>query len=1009
MKLSFKKVIVTFLLACIASLTWAQTFEEWKDPNISEINRLPMTALPQPTEDIVSLEGTWSFNFVENANDRPYGFWNKGYDDSFWQKIKIPAVWQLSGFGDPLYLNVGYAWRPWFKNNPPLVPERHNQVGSYRTMIEIPAQWNGKQIIVHFGSVTSNIYLWVNGSFVGYGEDSKLESEFDITRYVKTGADNLIAIQVFRWCDGTYFEDQDFFRYAGIARDNFIYARDKRHIEDIKVDAGLDPNYRDGTLKADISISKPGKVTLRLLDADGAEVAKAQQSGRNTLSFDMQVKRPDQWSAEIPYLYSLRVEYSDNKEVLQTIDVPVGFRSVEVKGRQLLVNGKAVLIKGVNRHEIDPDGGYVVSRDRMLQDILIMKRFNINAVRTSHYPNDPYWYELCDKYGLYMVAEANVESHGMGYGEESLANFVEYRKTHIERNLRNVARHRNHPSVIFWSLGNEAGYGPNFEDAYEAVKDSDPTRPVIYERAQYNGKSDIFCPMYMHWKSIVDYCENPDYTKPLIQIEYAHAMGNSEGGFKEYWDIIRKYPQTQGGFIWDFVDQSPRIRLSGGKTIYAYGGDFNSLDPSDFNFCDNGLVNPDRIPNPHMYEVGYYYQNIWTSKTDNGLDIFNEFFFKDLSEVSLVWKVLRNGVVIRSGKVENLNVAPQAHSSLKVDFGNIEGGGEWLLNVEYITKPGSKTFLDGVVIARQQIPLKEFKYEGLEFPKSGEPVSKIVSDKACVLHGKNFRVSFSHEGWIDSYDVNGVAVIKKGEGIKPNFWRAPTDNDFGAGLQKKFAVWKDPVMKIISFEASAKAGYYLVEAKYDLPDVGAKLGMTYRINNEGMIEIEEKMETSDLQIPGLFRFGMQMPMTKEYELMEWYGRGPGENYSDRKSSSFIGQYADLVSNQYYPYIRPQENGGKTDVRWLMITNSMGNGVMIQAQEPFSCSALHFRISTLDEGSEKRNRHAGDLMEDDITNVLLDKVQMGLGCCDSWGALPYPDYMMPYQDYDFKFLIIPISK
>lgn len=987
----------------------AQTFTEWKDPNVNSVNRMPISALPQPTENVVSLEGVWAFNFVENADQRPVDFWKKNYDISSWGTMKIPAVWQLNGYGDPMYLNVGYPWRPWYKNNPPFVPVQHNQVGSYRREIFVPADWDGQQIIAHFGSVTSNIYLWVNGKFVGYGEDSKLESEFDITKYVKPGSQNLIAMQVFRWCDGTYFEDQDFFRYAGFARDNYLYARDKRHIENIRVNAGLDSQYKDGILEAMVNISKPGNVRISLLDAEGKEVAKAQASGSNVVMFNLEVKKPFQWSCESPYLYKLKVAYRDKKEDVQTIEVPVGFRTVEVVGRQLLVNGKPVLIKGVDRHEMDPDGGYVVSHERMEQDILIMKRFNINAVRTCHYPDDPYWYELCDRNGIYVVAEANVESHGMGYGKESLANFAEYNKTHLERNIRNVSRYYNHPSVIIWSLGNEAGYGQNFVDAYDAVKELDPSRPVQYERAGYEGKTDIYCPMYLHWDDVVRYCENPEYTKPLIQCEYAHAMGNSEGGFKEYWEIFRKYPETQGGFIWDFVDQSPRVKLKSGNLVYAYGGDFNTLDPSDYNFCDNGLISPDRIPNPHMYEVGYYYQNVWTTLTDGGIDVFNENFFIDLSDYKLSWKILRDGEVVKRGVVEKLTAGPQEHCFVPIDFGKSSSDAEWLLDVEYSYKAESRLHLPGAVAARQQLALVPFEGNRLNMKNCGNPAARVVASEALMLNGKDCQISFSMDGWIDKYVVGGVNLLKKGELIKPSFWRAPTDNDFGANLQQRYAFWKNPELKCFSFESATEYNHCVVTARYRIVGSNATLTMKYTVNNEGEVLVEETMKAdpSD-KLPNLFRFGIQIPMPREFEMLEWYGRGPGESYVDRKSCSFIGKYMDLVSNQYYPYIRPQENGGKTDLRWLKLTDGEGRGILVKASEPFSGSALHFRMETLDEGAEKCNRHAGDIKEDDVTNLLMESAQMGLGCVNTWGELPMSKYMLPYGDYSFKFLITPIK-
>lgn len=593
-----KKHILTSLLAMMTLSMGAQSFQEWKDPKVNAVNRAPMHAnyfayesadaakkgVKENSTHFMTLNGIWKFNWVKDADSRPTDFWKVGFNDKGWNDIPVPGVWELHGYGDPIYVNIGYAWRNQFKNNPPYVPTEENHVGSYRREITVPASWKGKDIIAHFGSVTSNMYLWVNGKYVGYSEDSKLEAEFNLTPYLKPGQKNLIAFQVFRWCDGTYLEDQDFFRYSGVGRDCYLYARDKKRIENIRVTPDLDANYKNGSLNIALSLKGSGKVNLTLKDAAGKEVATAQATqGKATIEVD----NPHKWTAETPYLYTLYASMEGSNEV---IPIKVGFRKVELKNAQVLVNGQPVLFKGANRHEMDPDGGYVISRERMIQDIQVMKQFNLNAVRTCHYPDNNYWYELCDQYGIYVVAEANIESHGMGYDEETLAKNPDYVLAHMERNQRNVQRSFNHPSVLIWSLGNEAGYGPNFEKAYDWIKAEDPSRLVQYEQAGRTGKTDIYCPMYLGYDRCEEYSKDDQYQKPLIQCEYAHAMGNSEGGFKEYWDIIRKYPKYQGGFIWDFVDQSVRWTGKNGKMIYAYGGDFNRFDASDINFCDNGLI-----------------------------------------------------------------------------------------------------------------------------------------------------------------------------------------------------------------------------------------------------------------------------------------------------------------------------------------------------------------------------------------------------------------------------------
>ena len=620
-----KQLVLGLLGACVLSGN-AQTFKEWQDPEINAINRAPMhanffayenaemaaKAVKEDSKNFMSLNGTWKFFWVRNADARPTDFWKTGFNDKGWDNLQVPGVWETHGYGDPIYINVGYGWRSRFENNPPYVPTEENHVGSYRREIMVPADWKGKDIIAHFGAVSSNMYLWVNGKFVGYSEDSKLEAEFNLTPYLKPGQKNLIAFQVFRWCDGSYLEDQDFFRYTGVARDCYLYTRNKKRIEDIRVTPDLDSEYKNGSLAINLNLKGSGNVSLELLDAQNQTVASTEVKGSGNVSTTLQVENPKKWSAETPYLYTLRATLKDGSQASEVVPVKVGFRKIELKNAQILVNGQPVLFKGADRHELDPDGGYVVSRDRMIQDIQIMKQFNINAVRTCHYPDDNFWYELCDKYGIYVVAEANIESHGMGYGDKTLAKEPTYKKAHMERNQRNVQRGFNHPSIIFWSLGNEAGYGPNFEAAYDWIKAEDPSRAVQYEQARIEGKTDIYCPMYADYKWCEEYSKNDKYQKPLIQCEYAHAMGNSQGGFKEYWDLIRKYPKYQGGFIWDFVDQSIRWTGKNGKMIYAYAGDFNRMDDSgDKNFCNNGLISPDRKPNPHAYEVQYFYQKIW--------------------------------------------------------------------------------------------------------------------------------------------------------------------------------------------------------------------------------------------------------------------------------------------------------------------------------------------------------------------------------------------------------------
>lgn len=1029
-----KKQFLFSLLFAYSFSVGGQTFKEWQNPNINEINRAPMHAnffayestevaeesIKENSVNYMSLNGTWKFFWVKDADQRPTDFFKVEYNDKGWDDFSVPAVWELNGYGDPIYVNTGYAWRNQYKNNPPFVPIEENHVGSYRKEFVIPADWKNKDIIAHFGSATSNIYLWVNGNFVGYSEDSKLEAEFDITKYLKPGKKNLIAFQIFRWCDGTYLEDQDFFRYSGISRDCYLYARNKTRIEDIRITPDLDMEYRNGKLDIELKLKGSNSVKLELFDAEKNVVEVKELNGKGEISTVFEVDNPQKWTAETPYLYTMRASVVNNGVISEVIPVKVGFRKIELKNSQVLVNGKPVLFKGVNRHEIDPDGGYVVSKERMLQDIQIMKMSNINAVRTCHYPNDSYWYDLCDKYGLYMVAEANVESHGMGYGEETLAKNMEYAKAHMERNMRNVQRNYNHPSIIFWSLGNEAGYGSNFEDAYDWVKKEDPYRPVQYEQARKKGKTDIFCPMYYKCHQCEEYSKDETLEKPLILCEYAHAMGNSQGGFKEYWDLARKYPKFQGGFIWDFVDQSCRWEGKNGKTIYAYGGDFNRFDASNNNFCDNGLISPDRSPNPHFYEVEYFYQNIWTSlknKDDSEIEVYNENFFRDLSSYRMDWVLLKDGRSVKSGVVDNLDVPAQQKSIVKLDYGNIEDCNECLLNISFIQKYREGLIPAGHVVARKQIVLKEYTCSELNLENFKEVNKEVVIPKVddrninCIeIIGENFNIQFERKtGYMDSYIVNGTQMINKEGALTPNFWRAPTDNDYGAGLHWKYSVWKSPEIKLLSLNDTLLNNQVCITAEYEIKSVSSKLYLEYIINNVGAVKVTQKMIVEKkAKVSDMFRFGMQMVMPESFEYISYYGRGPKENYIDRKHSANLGIYNQTVTEQFYPYIRPQENGTKVDIRWWKLMNADGNGLMFVSDMPFSASALHYTIESLDDGKRKDQRHSNEVEPSGLTNFLIDKVQQGLACENSWGALPLQQYRIHHGNREFSFIMTPIN-
>ena len=997
------------------------TMTEWHDLQVNEVNRYAVhTSFPQANR--LSLDGTWRFLWVEHADQRPTDFFRMDYDAKNWVDMPVPGVWELNGYGDPEYVNVGFAWRGHFKNNPPEVPVKDNHVGSYRRTITIPADWTGKQVIAHFGSVTSNIYLWVNGQYVGYAEDAKVAAEFDVTPYIHSG-ENLIAFQTFRWCDGSYHEDQDFWRLSGVGRSCYLYAQDEtEHIQDIRITPDLINNYKDGTLAVKIWAVGKSDARLTLLDAAGKEVASQtvkswQESQPKQGGVVLHVNNPQKWTAETPYLYTLKIEYGH-----QVTTQRVGFRKVEIKDAQLLVNGKPIYIKGVNRHEMDPDGGYVVSRERMIQDLQLMKRFNINAVRTCHYPDDPLWYDLCDEYGIYLCAEANQESHGFLYQNPSPSKDPIFRQQIVERNQHNVAVNFNHPSVIIWSLGNETADSENFTAARQWILSQDQSRPIQYEPAGEGANTDIFCPMYMIQWHCEGYAKDNRKQKPLIQCEYNHVMGNSGGGLKEYWDLVRKYPKFQGGFIWDFVDQALHGKDKQGRDIYTYGGDYNKYDPSDNNFNCNGLVSPDRVPNPHMYETGYEYQNIWTEPVDitqGKLRIRNEYFFRDLSNYVMDWTLLCDGRVIRSGQVEQISCAPQGTVEVTLPLGNCDGAGEYLLNVDYKLKNAEPLMQKGQTVAYQQLTVKPGTL-ALQDATAKLPSLKVKDSKRdTLLSVTNDAVNIQFNkvsGFMVRYTVADRQLLGEGGVLRPNFWRALTDNDMGGQFQKDNKVWKNPTLNLVTFHAEKvkkPQPCVVVTAVYDMPDVKAQLTLTYHISGDGRIKVVEQLKTDkDAKQPDMARFGMVMQLPYEMERSAYYGRGPIENYGDRKLSQRIGIYNQTADEQFYPYIRPQENGLKSDVRWWNQTTAQGQGMRIEAVEPFSVSALHYAIEDLDEPKPaKGQRHSTQVPKSKYTNLCIDGAHTGVGGANSWSnwGLALPKYRVPYQDRTFTFQFVPLNQ
>ena len=1025
-------VSLCLALLSMSSGALAQSESRWQNVNINQQNREPRRANffafenlekaqsfdKKKSANYLSMEGMWKFNFVKDHNKRPANFFSLRYDDSQWKDFPVPGLFELNGYGDATYKNIGYAWATQFDPKPPYISELNNYTGSYRRTFELPKDWKGKDVYFHVGSATSNLTLWVNGKYVGYSEDSKVAAEFNISKYLKPGK-NLIAMQVMRWCDGSYFEDQDFWRFTGIAREVYLYARPKLHAADIRLNAALENNYQDGVLNYKVSL-KGGKtdVAITLCDKDGKQIAQA--TGAQGV---IKVPKVNAWTAETPYLYKAYITLKNKQGAAEVIPQKVGFRNVEIKNAQLLVNGQPVLVKGADRHEMDPDGGYVVSLERMIQDIKIMKQLNINAVRTSHYPCDPRWYDLCDEYGIYITAEANLESHGMGYEEKSLAKFPEYIVPHIERNEGNVKPLINHPSVIVWSLGNESGYGVNFEKAYDWVKACDTTRPAQYERGGYDSKTDIYCPMYIGYEESESYCKS-NGTKPYIQCEYAHAMGNSEGGFKEYWDLIRKYPKYQGGYIWDFVDQGLRDKSPiTGKEIFTYGGDYGRYPASDYNFNCNGILAPNRRLNPHAYEIQYVLQNVWIKDFDaeNGsFNVYNENFFKNIDDLNLTATLFANGVKLTAVAIpDTKGIAPQATKLVKsealksaIEKAEAEHATEEITINFAFASDGSQPLVDkGQVMARQQIVLNGYEFDKVDAPaNTGSKIEVEETNSYVKVSAERMSVTIGKKtGMIDYLDVDGEPMLKFRESMTPEFWRAPTDNDYGASLQKKMRVWKNPQMNLKSFDKSESKDSVVLTANFEMPEVKAELMLRYRINAAGEVAVTEKMTTDkEAKVADLFRYGMQLQMPASFSKLEYYGRGPEENYIDRHSSSFIGKYEANVKDEYYPYVRPQESGNHTDIRYFSIFNpTTGKGITFEGYAPMECSAIPYLVEDLDAGIEKEHawgQHSGDLVEKGLVQLHIQQRQFGLGCIDSWGASPMEKYRMHYQDRCFSFVI-----
>ena len=1032
----FSKAVVLFML--MIGFVQAQTLDPViENPEVIAMNKLPARATFFPynsldlainndenkAENYLLLNGIWKFNWVKSPELRPKDFYKEDYSTKNWNDIKVPSNWEIEGYGIPIYTNTQYPFAP--RNpNPPDIPDGYNPVGSYKRTFDVPKNWDGKELFIHLGAVKSAFYIWINGKKVGYSQGSKLPAEFNVTNFVKPGK-NSVALEVYRWSDGSYLECQDFWRISGIERDVYLYARPKVYLQDFFAKAGLTNNYTDGTFNLDVSLksvntkAQKGTVSVEVLK-NSKSVYKTDKnydinSGKDVdLNFRTTIPKILRWSAEIPNLYQLNILVKDKKgKVMEAVSRKIGFRTSEIKDGRYLLNGKVILFKGVDRHEHDPITGHVISRKDMLRDVQIFKEYNINAVRTSHYPNDPYWYELCDAYGIYVIDEANIESHGMGYNlERTLANNPDWLKAHMDRTERMIERDKNHPSIVIWSLGNEAGNGWNFYNTYLLAKKMDDTRPTQYERAGLQWNSDLHVPMYATPKYVEKYAKDDKKQKSLIQCEYAHAMGNSMGGFKEYWDLYEKYDKLQGGFIWDYVDQGIKT-VKNGKEIYAYGGDYGPEDvPSSNNFLNNGLVQPDRKPNPHIFEVKHIQQEIkfYPSNLSKGdIKIKNWYFFRDLSNYKLSWEIIADGKVVEKGSIADINVQPQQTRIVHIPFQTkIKSGVEYFLNVKASLKKDEPLLKANFEVAYEQFSLNEI-VKVIPPNNSVKEITFKESGNTIKVQGDNFSLNFDKtKGLLNNYTFNGKVLIEKGAQV--NFWRAPNDNDYGASTQIKNREWLE-AGKTESVRSNInKISKNKVEIVFEknIFDGDAVYTQTYEIDGNGTIKITNDFKVIKGEHRNLLKFGNELILPEIIKNITWYGKGPFEAYADRQHAAKVGLYKSTVADMYFPYIRPQETGNRLDVRWVELLSSNGSGIKIYGEELLNVSALNFSMEDLDSGKNKTQKHAGELTPRKEVYLNVDGFQQGLGSINSWGAKPLDPYMLPYKSYHYSYWIVPVK-
>ena len=1027
-----------FILLIVAQYCNGQsfTFTEWENEKVVEINKEPphvdFMAYPTVQQAVEndfkkspwyqSLNGNWKFHYADQPKNRPVDFYKTDLNDASWKTIPVPGNWELNGFGLPIYTNIVYP----FPKNPPFIDHQFAPVGTYRMNFTVPENWNGKDVIIHFGSVTGAMYLYINGQPVGFSKASKTPAEFNITKFLTKG-NNTLAAQVYRWHDGSYLEDQDFWRLTGIERDVYLLARNNVSVRDFELNADLDAKYSSGLFNATILVNNTsnteGTAIVDVLDKEGKKVVSVNKKFSSTqtqVSLSASIKNVSKWSSETPYLYTAVITLKDSKgNIIEATSHKIGFRKVEIKNAQLLVNGKKIMVHGVNRHEHDEVLGHVPTRELMLKDIQLMKQHNINAVRLAHYPNDPEWLRLCDEYGLYVVDEANIEVHGMGVWPGNFDKSVHpaylpsWEPAFMDRIKRMVERDKNHASIIIWSMGNECGNGKVFYDAYKWIKERDKSRPVQFEQSGEESNTDIVCPMYPPISYMKNYAADKTKTRPFIMCEYAHAMGNSSGNFQEYFDIIKSSPHMQGGFIWDWVDQGIKAKDANGKTYWGYGGDFGAGHlQNDLNFCANGLVAADRSPHPGIYEVKKVYQDIIFKNKDwkKGLiTIENNFNYTDLSAFNFKWVLLKNGKEIQSGNF-NVELSAESVKDVQLTIPPVDDDAEYLLNIFAYTKNTAPMVPAGHEVAREQFGSdRKYNFTYAEDNKGSLVVKK--NNNSIEFSSGDIAGKFNTtNGQWASYTYKNKPVLKSFP--EPYFWRAPTDNDFGSHMPERLGIWRSAHTnrKMTAVKAAEQTAEGMkIEVKYELTDLASAYTVTYHVMNSGAVKVEAVFEAGEKRLPEMPRFGMRMQLDENLENISFYGRGPWENYTDRNTASFLGEYSQTLKEQFtWNYVRPQENGYKTDVRWVKLNSQNGSGIKISGVQPICFSALPYTAEDLDPGITKKNQHPSDLNERNFISLHVDLKQRGVGGDNSWGALPHEKYLLKANKYSYSYIIEPLK-